>query len=80
MTMSDGETTYLWGDLLDWCGLEYETREEAEESVPGVDPFSNLDDESARLSMEEATRFNLGAPARYWLVLGHFLGGNDGIS
>jgi len=57
MTMSDGETTYLWGTPLDWCCLEAEARdaaeEEAEEPVPGIDPFSDLDDESARLIKEE---------------------------
>ena len=53
MTMSDGETTYLWGDPLDWCCLEAEAREEAEEPVPGIDPFGDLDEESARLIKEE---------------------------
>ncbi len=53
MTRSDGATTYLWGDPLDWCCMEAEVREEAEEPVPGVDPFGDLDDESARLIKEE---------------------------
>jgi hypothetical protein len=43
----------LWGNPVDWCGLEYEAREEAEKPAPGVDPFAGLDKNTARSIMEE---------------------------